>query len=576
MELKIKPHPTNPYPLGGIFIRGNRMEGWIKEIQDMGLSLAQVTVYAIPGTQANTIAGCLVELPVVPAGLEPGKNQLFQLIHALFFIPEKSIPYPLLHTKEIEKLLNHTKHIYLPELGYIPLTEPIRWEEHITMPAQAQPVITIPAASVYIPSQIRSFQVIPLPPHELIQQLENKKFPQPKKLPDQPLNIFEKGKLFFYRNLFKKSKQTEGDKKLPPSKGGLIKGLDRIGNLFSKKGSSIGDRLEQDYENLEKRNQKELDKLLDLFKNNPTEALKYAIPIDHGGTNRGGDGGAFGLTLRWFDFSLFGSNNNTGSGSVNFGDSGINKLEQQYRKTAADLIQNQDYLNAAFIYLKLLKDPYRAAQILEQGKLYQEAALVYLKQCNNPVKAAECYEKGNMTQEAITLYKDLKNHEKVGDLYMQLHKTKEAFTYYELLADDYKKRNQYVKAALVYKTKMNNTDTCQDLLLQGWRQHHDASNCLQTYFSHIQDTRQLGIAIRQIYINDVSPVNDESFLYVIKNTYHKNPELGAEIKHMAYEIIVKKAVTKPGIISELRSFNQQDKELLKDTMRYKVNRTRKD
>jgi hypothetical protein len=575
MELQIKPHATNPYPLGGIFIRGSRMEIWLQEIQEMGLSLSKLAVYPLPGSVPNTIAGCLVELTPFPTGLSTGKNQTFQLLHGLLFIPEKSAPYPHLGAHEIDKLFSQQKHFYLPELGYIPLEEPIQWETYISVPPVVQPVVTIPAPTLNPPAHIRSFQVIPLSPEKMIQQLEEKSFPKKQKLPDEPLNTFERGKLFFYRNLFKKEKEGVEDKKGKPDKSPLMKGIESIGRIFSKKGNSIGERWEQDFENLEKRNQNELDRLLDLFKTNPAEALKYAIPIDNTGTNRGGDGGSFSLTKRWFDFSLFGSDNNHGSGSVNFGDSGLHRLQQQYRKTAAELIQRGDYLNAAFVYLKLLKDPHRAAQILEEGKLYQEAATLYLKQCNSPVKAAECYEKGNMTQEAIQLYKEAQHHEKVGDLYMQLQKTKEAFTFYELVADDYKKRNQYVKASLLYKNKMNNPEACQDTLLQGWRSHYDASNCLNNYFNNIQDTQQLGHAIRQVYAKDVSPVNEESFLHVIKHEYNKKNELAAEIKHIAYEIIVQRAKTKPAIISELRSFNHQDKELFKDTLRYKVNQTGK-
>ena len=40
---------------------------------------------------------------------------------------------------------------------------------------------------------------------------------------------------------------------------------------------------------------------------------------------------------------------------------------------------------------------------------------------------------------------------------------------------------------------------------------------------------------------------------------------------MAYEIIAAQVKNNPSIITELRSFNKDDKLLLKDTLRFKVN-----
>lgn len=63
--------------------------------------------------------------------------------------------------------------------------------------------------------------------------------------------------------------------------------------------------MQQDYEDLERRNQKLVDKFLDLLRNNPAEALKYAIPLDENGSVRGGNNSSFTLSRRWFDFLYF-------------------------------------------------------------------------------------------------------------------------------------------------------------------------------------------------------------------------------------------------------------------------------
>jgi hypothetical protein len=60
--------------------------------------------------------------------------------------------------------------------------------------------------------------------------------------------------------------------------------------------------LQQDFEELERRNQKHLDRLMKLFKNNPLEALKYKIPLDNEGYQEGRMG-QLTLSKRWMDFS---------------------------------------------------------------------------------------------------------------------------------------------------------------------------------------------------------------------------------------------------------------------------------
>jgi hypothetical protein len=64
--------------------------------------------------------------------------------------------------------------------------------------------------------------------------------------------------------------------------------------------------LQQDSEELERRNQKHLDRLMELFKNNTSEALKYVIHFDNEMVSRGNVWGQLTLSKRWMEFSLFG------------------------------------------------------------------------------------------------------------------------------------------------------------------------------------------------------------------------------------------------------------------------------
>ena len=130
---------------------------------------------------------------------------------------------------------------------------------------------------------------------------------------------------------------------------------------------------------------------MDLMKNNPEEALKYAIPLDNDNTSRGGDIGEMGWGRRWGNFSLFGNSgigSGSGGGSLDVGDH-FQQLERQYYDTARQLIGEKKYKKAAFIYMKLLRNYHLAASTMEQGKHYEEAATIYLKYNNNKEKAAE-------------------------------------------------------------------------------------------------------------------------------------------------------------------------------------------
>lgn len=570
MKLRIKPIDHNVHPLGGILIQGASVAHWIKEIQCIGLTLAAVQVYPIPDTRANSIWGCLVVWPVVKRSLDIGRNRYCQLVNQHLFIPEHCDLYPWLSTGELEKLLGGKQHILHPEFGLAALTGTIDWATVVNKPEEQPVHIAKPANSLFIPKQIRTFQVKPMSPEASLEALEAQHFPKQQTFNDNPLNILEKGKLVFYKQLFSRKGAT-GKAGSDIEKTPLLSKMESLRQLFTSKPGKWVEDMQVNFEELERRNQKHLDRLMELFKNDPEEALRYAIPLDNDGLSRGGSNGQFTITKRWGDFSLFGRGYSGTSGSTVLPDNAYNQLYTQYLKTAQELSNKKEYKKAAFVYLKLLKNYPMAAQSLESGGLYQEAASVYLKYCHDKSKAAACYEKGNMPLEAIELYKELGEDERVGDLYSSLHRHKEAQGYYQKVADDYVHKYKHVKAALLYKHKMNNPSAVQAVLLDGWRANRDAFNCLNNYFAAIDNEKQLWGAIQQVYQQEVSGVQKETFLRVLKYEYDKRHGFSEGIKDMAYEIIVDQVPNNPSIVSELRSFNQKDKQLMKDTMRFKMN-----
>lgn len=570
MELQVKPHNGNMAAPGALFIKGNSLYSWLEEIRAMGISIRHFDTYAVPGVTPNTTGGCLL-VPHAGTPLpDAGKNLYFQAVEGGMYIPPYTCLYPNISAGELKKLLGGKRFFFHPETGMAELPEAICWEDLVESAPDNTFSVKAPADGVSIPSEIRRLEVRALPPEETLEQMERETFPQQERQDDQPLSSFEKKKLGFLRHLFNPKAAAQGD---PREISFLGRIMDRITRLFSNKPENWLNKLEKDYEDLELRNRDELQKLMDLFRDHPEEALKYAIPLDNDGTARGGETAGFDMYQRWKDFSLQGAPYGSGGGSSVLSGDVFQRLSQQYQKTAQDLIRRGNYEKAAFIYLKLLKDPATAAQTLEDGGLYAEAAALHLKYTQNQHRAAQCYIKGNMLSQALDLYVSLKEYEKAGDLCLQMAQQEEAFGYYGKVITDHVQSGRYVQASLLYRNKMNDRHSAQELLLTGWRHNKDAFNCLNNYFSNVQDVGQLQDEINHIYLHETQDQHIESFLNVLRYEHEKHPELRGRAKEIAYEIIAGQSGKRPEMISSLQHFNK-DKLLVKDILRHKNEKRR--
>lgn len=564
MQLQLKPYNKSEYPLKAILVRETSVQLAVKALQEMGLDWNALSVYPVPGSVSNSIFGFLAITQEVVKASQAGKHELCQQVTAHFFIAERSKLYPAISDREIGQLFPSSIWLMHPIVGLAELNEQLTVQDLLMPPLIHTTAWMKPADGVFIPAEIRSVQVASISPEDVLKNLQENIFPVTEKMKDERLNTWEKIRLGIYRSLSKKT----GDNQREP--GNLAKGIKSLlSKVLPQKTESLAKQLQQDIDNLEKRNRKEVDKLLDMLKKNPSEALKYAIPLDDNGSERGGGNGLLKLSRRWGDFSLFGQQQNLGSGSVDLGDH-YHILQAEYRTTAEALIEQKEYHRAAFIYMKLLKDHYSAARTLEAGKLYGEAAVVYLKKLNSIKLAAECYEKANMITDAIDLYKELGDDEKVGDLYLSLHKKKEAFNYYEKVISGHIGRKNFFAASSVYRNKMMNMPAAQEALLEGWLSGRDSINCLEHYFNNIGEKDELMSAISNIYYR-VDEVNRFNFLQVLAGQYKKKEELRTMIREIAYEIVAAELPANPDVVSELKHFNKKDNELVKDAIRYKLN-----
>ena len=555
MELNLLPVEKNIHPLKAFFIKGENPMLWVKEIERMELSLSSLKVYALPGLTPDSVWGCLVE-GKLPARDLLGKNVPAQSIESILYIPEKTQVFPPLQSGEIGLLLKNKIHAFHPQFGLVELEEALNWRLLLQVPLVDELNISIPSATTFIPDRIKSYQVKTASPEESLQSLE-KNFPKQQKFPDKPLNFTEKIKLHFYKWLLGNKEEERGG--INEIKKGFLK------RLSEKRKAAMELTLEE----LEKRNKKVVDRLLEMLKKDPERALKYAMPLDNDGVSRGGAAGVFNLEKLWSNFSLFGSYSDRGGGAA-ISAIAMARLQTQYTQTAQELINKGDYRKAAFIHLKLLRNPFSAAEALVKGELYSEAAAVYLKHCNNKFKAAECYENGNMIDEAIKLYKELGIDEKVGDLYVKKGEQSTAIVYYNKVVDDYKQNNHFISASFIYKIKLNDLPAAQQTLMEGWNSNKDSFNCIQLYLANIENEKDRWKVISNLYQKDIKEEKYNEFLQVLKSQIEKDPIFTKEAEDLAYEIISKQILTDPSAVNSLPSFNKKDKQLKKDIIRFKV------
>lgn len=269
-------------------------------------------------------------------------------------------------------------------------------------------------------------------------------------------------------------------------------------------------------------------------------------------------------------FSGFGGRS---GGSYGIGDQQFNSLMDKYEKLTEEYIEQKQYKKAAYIQLKLLKNPYRAAHILKEGGLYTEAAILFLKRCKDKEEAANCYELARSYTKAIQLLKELKQDERIGDIYVKMGDTEKANTHYQKVIDEYVANDQYVKASLIYRKKMMDKRTAKDLLISGWRQNKDAVNCLNNYFAHYDKEEWFGREMEKIYQKEVNFDNELNFLKVIGKEYKKRQTAKENIQDIAYEIISRNAQS-DYVISELNNF-VQDRQVSKDIIKHRLDKIEK-
>jgi len=620
MKIQISSNIRNDYPKKGLLLKGDSLWLWLKEIQGLNLTLEQIKIYPISSLKANELYGCFVYTGNVKVTNDYKNHTVYQSIHDYIFIPEYSSISPKISAQESEKVFE-TPHIYHPDFGWFELNESLDLQELISLPAEKSIYTFQPKRGITLSRDIKSFQVYVQSEDDILKSLDLKL----EKDKVEELSKFEKSKLLLFSKFFSHSKSNG---QFMVEKKGFLTWLDKL-NSSSPNGNTTASKWEKNLQKLLYRNQLEADRLLDLFKSNPSMALNNSIPIDSIGASRdngmalfqpagdreihgdnlfehyaiiliavyvvlgavylifklflgvsSGNLKSFGTSLTMLIciffatciftliFSrLFGGRSKGKGGTASLDDDRLEKLREEYEKMAQNFVAQKNYHKAAGIYVKLLKDYYKAAEVLAEGGYYQEAATIHLKFSNNKHSAAENYAKGKFYKEAIKLYKELNEHEKVGDLYLKTNHKVEADKYFKLVINEHHKNKKYILASVILKEKMDEHEKAQQTLLAGWRDKK-APECLLKYFGNIDTIPTLKKHITQVYENETSIHNGAVFLRVLKSEFKRLDELKEHTKEIAYDIIAKRVKKNPKIVNELKFFNPEDKLISKDVSHF--------
>ena len=233
----------------------------------------------------------------------------------------------------------------------------------------------------------------------------------------------------------------------------------------------------------------QIEKLLQMMKDDPDNALKYAIPLssEMSGLHRGLGTPNWKLTPNATTLSQ------GGGGLADYWDIRGDmqyRMRASYREQANREIALGRYRRAAYIYAHLLGELSTAATVLEQGKLYREAALLYSEKLNRPRDQARCLVLAGLPHEAAPIYAKLKDFENEADAWQQAEQPELARKALELAVEAALNRKEIMVAVRIIDEKLHDRPRAEELLWRQWPSNSSALESVQLAFRWLgQDSR---------------------------------------------------------------------------------------
>lgn len=564
-------------PVAAAFLRGNNVKQWMLEIGRWNVPVSELDCYILPQSIHVTEEGGLFIVFQNPALcknldlLEP-----YYCIDQYIFVPANARLYPEIRNEELRSVLLWELQVFHPTIGLtgfekkdkVNLADLFRYESNLqTDWSFAHP--GIPDRSLF--NQILVEQMTP---EEIIDAI--KESIQPKPLEEIPLKkgeqpsafekFLDKIKLILFTGIFSVIEVVV--KIIPESSPS---------NNYQGEGilQKLQSWLQRNMDELQKKRDSEINRLLNMFEENTDEALQYAIPLNSPYLNRGSQSVSDRLTRNPLKFNL----GKLGGGDVvdgwNLGDRYYD-LRTKYMSAAQKQIEQRDFKKAAYIYAHLMGDYSSAANVLEQGNLYREAAALYKDHLKNTSAAASCLERGGLYTEAIELYKELQQDEKAADLFMKINQPSNAEQYYEKAIISKLKNSDYLDASRVMYEKMDQPERAKIILLDGWNNTNQYEPCLKKFFDivHVTEAKRTEEIVGLIYTKELPRYKRPGLLNVLEyvNKKHADEAVKEKVQNIAYKIIHEEAEEgNVQLLHSLKRFVPGDLLIGADASRYITN-----
>ena len=281
---------------------------------------------------------------------------------------------------------------------------------------------------------------------------------------------------------------------------------------------------------------RQIDRLLQLLEHDPDEGLRYALPLgesaDHRGTAGAGAGGM--LMRRNIDFHVNRTSAGGAASTWTVSSDQYQNLRLHYLELANRELRLGRFRRAAYIQAHLLGDWQAAAAALASGKHWQEAAVVYRDRLKLLSSAAECLEKGGLWTEAIVLYEQLKQFEKIGDLYSRFDHREEADLAYRQAVEHCLTMRDYLRAAWLLDSRLQTPKAALLPLADGWPDSSQAGHCLRETFrilATLKEHEETAKRMRRLTSGSLSADHVEKAVTVLAEVARGYPD--AAIQHLA-------------------------------------------
>lgn len=251
--------------------------------------------------------------------------------------------------------------------------------------------------------------------------------------------------------------------------GGARKFLQSLrGKNGGQGGGKISEWAQKQLEKIRDKQQREIDRLLELLSRNPDEGLRFALPIGGGDGGRGVVPPGGELKRHDVDFTLADLSGGLPISPWILDPGQLERLMRSYRDVANRELNLGRHRRAAYILGNLLNDFHAAANVLEQGGHYREAAALYQKHLHDDAAAARCLQNGGLFEEAIDIFKRLGNWETIGDLYSQLERKDDARAAYLQGVEYFRTHNEPIRTQQLLEGKLNDPEAALVVLLEAF------------------------------------------------------------------------------------------------------------